>query len=176
MRVPSAVVLMVMPLVLVGCGSNAPVSPTAPTSTTTSTGTTVTRVAITGNVTLARIGETTQLTATATLSDNTTKDVTSEGNWQRGDPRIVTISASGLVTVAGFGSTWISFTYQSRGAGTTVTATLPGTFVIAGRVREPGAGGFPNLLVVDTLSCRSTTTDSDGHFSLAALPRLLTHF
>jgi len=176
MQMTRGIVLLVLTQGLIGCGSNGPASPTSTITPTTTAGATVTRVAITGNVTLARIGETTQLTATATLSDNTTKDVTSDGNWYRGDPRIVTISASGLVTVAGFGSTWISFTYQSRGAGTTVTATLPGTFVIAGRVREPGAGGFANLLVVDTLSGRSATTDSDGFFSLAELPRVQAHF
>jgi hypothetical protein len=175
MRVPSAVVLLVMMLGLVGCGSNAPVSPTTPTTTVTASPAT-TRVVISGNVTLSRIGETTQLTATASLSDNTTKNVTSDGKWQWGDSRVATISPSGLLTVVGFGSTWISFTYLSRGAGITVSATPTGTFVIAGRVRQPGAGGFANLLVVDTLSGRSGTTDSDGNFSLAELPRLQAHF
>jgi len=102
MQMTRGIVLLVLTQGLIGCGSNGPASPTSTITPTTTASATVTRVAITGNVTLARIGETTQLTATATLSDNTTKDVTSEGNWYRGDPRIVTISASGLVTVAGF--------------------------------------------------------------------------
>jgi hypothetical protein len=173
MRVPSGIVLLVLAQGLAGCGSHAPVSPTAPTTTTpTTTSPTTTRVAISGNVMLTTIGETTQLTATATLSDNTTKDVTTDATWSRGDARVATVSPSGLVTVVGFGATWISATYQSRGASMTVTATLPGTFVIAGRVREPGAGGIANVPVIDTITGRSATTDSDGYFSLAGLPRL----
>lgn len=151
-------------------------SPLAPTPTTPPTPSpTVTRVSISGNLSLTRIGETTQLTATATLSDNTTKDVTSAATWQWGDARVVTVSPSGLLTVVGFGATWISANYQSRGAGATVTATLSGTFVIAGRVREPAAGGIADVRVVDTMSGRSATTDSDGEFSLAELPRLQAH-
>ena len=179
MRIVNRIVLVVLAQGLVGCGSRAPVSPTAPTTTTTATSTplpTTTRIAISGNVTLTRVGETTQLTATATLSDSTTKDVTRDAKWFWGDARVATVSPSGLVTVVGFGATWISATYQSRGASMTVTATLPGTFVLAGRVREPGAGGIANVPVVDTVSGRSATTDSDGYFSVAELPRLQAHF
>jgi hypothetical protein len=57
-----------------------------------------------------------------------------------------------------------------------VTATPPGTFVLAGRVREPGAGGLASVRVVDTTSGRSATTNSDGNFSLAELPSLQAHF
>lgn len=175
MTMSRVIVLLVLAQGLVGCGSHAPVSPTAPTPTP-AVSPTVTRVAIGGNVPLTKIGETTQLTATATLSDNTTKDVTSDGKWAWGDARIVTVSPGGLLTVTGFGATWALFTYQSRGAGITVTATPSGTFAIAGRVREPGAGGIANASVVDTISGRSAATDPDGYFSLAELPRLQAHF
>jgi len=83
MQMTRGIVLLVLTQGLIGCGSNGrrhppPRSHRPPRRAPQSRG-----VAITGNVTLARIGETTQLTATATLSDNTTKDVTSEGNWYR---------------------------------------------------------------------------------------------
>lgn len=161
-----------------GCGrrqSTSLVAPTPTPATPPAPSPTVTRVSIGGNLSLTRIGETTQLTATATLSDNTTKDVTSVATWQWGDARVATVSPTGLVTIVGFGATWISASYQSRGAGATVTATLSGTFVIAGRVREPAAGGIAGVRVVDTMSGRSATTDSDGEFSLAELPRLQAH-
>jgi hypothetical protein len=156
------------------CGSEKP----GPTSTapTPNPSATVTSVSMSGNLTLTAVGETSQLTGTATLSDNTTRDVTSSGRWQVGDSRVATISASGLLSVVSFGATWVNFTYQSRGASGTVTATLSGTFAIAGRVREPGAGSLPNVLVVDTISGRSATTGSDGYFSVAELPRLQAHF
>lgn len=156
------------------CGSDKP----GPTSTapTPNPSATVTGVSMSGNLTLTAVGESSQLTATASLSDNTTRNVTSDGRWQWGDQRVVTISPSGLLTVVGFGATWINFTYQSRAAGGTLTATLPGTFVIAGRVREPGAGGLANVRVVDTMTGRSATSDSDGYFSLAELPRFQAPF
>jgi hypothetical protein len=148
-------------------------APTTPTSTPAPT---VTQISMSGNVTLTRVGETTQLTAVATLSDNTTKDVTSDSRWQGGDMRVVTLSPTGLLTVVGFGATYVSVMYQSRGTGTRVTATPAGTFVMVGRVREPGAGGLANVRLVDTISGRSATTDSSGQFSMAELPRLQAHF
>ena len=154
------------------CGSEKP-TPTAPAPNPSAT---VTSVSMSGNLTLTAVGETSQLTATAALSDGTTRDVTSIGRWQVGDSRVATISAGGLLRVMGFGATWISFTYGGRGAPGTVTATPPGTFAISGRVREPGAGSLRNVLVVDTISGRSATTDSDGYFSVAELPRLQAHF
>jgi hypothetical protein len=57
----------------------------------------------------------------------------------------------------------------------TVTATTPGTFVSTGRVREPGSGGLANVLVIETVSGRSATTDDGGIFSIADLPSLQAH-
>jgi hypothetical protein len=179
MRMWRAIVLLLLVQGLAGCHGSTSPTPTAPTTTPAplpAPTPAITRLSIGGNLALTRIGETSQLTATVTFSDNTNKDVTSLGSWYRGDGRVLSVSPSGLVTVAGFGATWISFTYQSRGAGVTVTATLPGTFVIAGRVREPGVGGLANVRVVDTMSGRSVTTDADGNFSLAELPSLRAHF
>jgi hypothetical protein len=151
------------------CGDKTPVLTAPPSTTTTTAPPTVKSISIGGVFTLTAVGETTQLVVTATLSDNTTKNVTSEGKWQWGDGRVVTIGSSGLLTVVGFGATWISFNTANQSAGKTVTATPPGTFVIAGRVREPGRGGLANARVVDTLSGRSSTSDPDGNFSVAEL-------
>ncbi len=175
-RLGVALLILLAPTWTTGCGSDKSTpTPTSPTTPTTPAPT-ATAVSISGDVTLTGIGETSQLTGTATLSDNTTKDVTTAGRWQVGDARVATVSPTGLLTIVGFGSTWLAFTYQTRAASQTVTATLAGTFVIAGRVREPGASGLPNVAVVDTMSGRSATTDSDGQFSLAELPRLQAHF
>jgi carboxypeptidase family protein len=174
-RLGVVLLILLAPIWTTSCGGEkSSPTPTAPTTLSTPLPT-VTGVSIGGKLTLTAVGETSQLTATATLSDNTTKDVTSIGRWQGGDIRVIGISPGGLLTVVGFGATWISFTYQSRGAAETVTATLPGTFVIRGRVREPGAGGLANVRVVDTITGRSATTDSDGEFSLAELLSLQAH-
>ena len=171
----AVVLLILLTSTWTSCGGDKS-TPTTTTPTSPSTPSpSVTSLSISGNLTLTAVGETSQLTATATLSDNTTKDVTSSGRWQWGNTQVITISSGGLVTVVGFGATWISFVYQSRGAAENVTATLPGTFAIGGRVREPGVGNVPNVTVVDTISGRSATTGSDGEFSIAELPRLPAH-
>jgi len=164
--------------VSMNCGSHptSPTTPTPPPSPAPPPAPTVTRLSITGNGQLTRLGETSQLTATATLSDNTTKDITSSVTWMVADARVVNISSLGLLTVLQFGATSVSVLYQNRGAGLTVTATPPGTFVISGRVREPGAGGIANVEVVDTKSGRVATTDAEGEFSVAELPLLQAHF
>jgi hypothetical protein len=152
------------------CGTDTP-TPTAPPTPQTPPPAQVTRVTIGGSPPLTTIGETIQLAAHATLSDNSTKDVTRDGLWQGGDARVATVDSGGLVTVVGFGATALSFSYQGRSAGTTVTATPTGTFVISGVVREPGLGGVPDVRVLDTLSGRSTMTSAVGYYSLAQLPR-----
>lgn len=159
-----------------GCNDRSTLAtPIAPTPTPASSAT-VTRITLSGTVALTSIGETSQLTATATLSDNTTKNVSSEGRWLSLDPRVVTISPAGLLTVLGFGSSFIAFTYQTRGDGTTVTVTPAGTFVISGRVREPGLSSLADVRVTDTASGRSTTSNQDGQFSIADLARAQMRF
>ncbi|HXG72418.1 MAG TPA: hypothetical protein VNJ04_17580, partial [Gemmatimonadaceae bacterium] len=163
-----------------GCGGETrtptPTAPTAPTAPPP----TPTALSFSGNLTLTSIGETSQLTVTASFSDNTTKDVTAGGIWRTGDATVVTVSPGGLLTVVGFGISTVSFNLSfqsphgvgSLGTGKTVTATPPGTVALRGRVSEPGAGGVASTLIVDTLSGRSATTDSNGAFSLAELPRV----
>jgi hypothetical protein len=158
------------------CGKSSPAAPTPTVAPAPPPVPTVTGVAISGKFAFTTIGETDQLTATATFSDNTTKDVTSEGGWRVNDARVIVVSPSGVATVVGYGSTFISFTYGTRGAGRTATATPPGTFIISGRVREPGTGGLANITVVDLLSRRTATTDASGLFTMGELPNLHAFF
>ena len=171
-RLGVALLILVVPI-WTACGGDTP-TPT-PTGPATVVPPTITRVSITSTVTLTRIGETSQLTATATLSDNTTKNITTDGQWRVGDARVVSVSPGGVLTVVGFGATWFSFNTGSQGAGGTVTATPAGTFVVAGRVREPGRGPLANVRVVETLSGRSSTSGPDGEVSLAELPSPQAH-
>ena len=76
----------------------------------------LTGLALTGNVTLSAMGETSQLTATATYSDGTTKDVSPETGWTIGDRRVGTVSTDGLLTVVGFGRTFVSARFGNRNA------------------------------------------------------------
>ena len=130
----------------------------------------VASIALTGNVLLSAVGETSQLTLTASFSDGTTKDVTREGRWTIGDARVLTLAPDGLLTIVGLGRTFVSATYASKNAFSRVTATPPGTFVISGRVREPGQGGVLDATVVDRATGYSAAANHDGYFSLPSLP------
>ncbi|HXG54023.1 MAG TPA: hypothetical protein VNJ03_01470 [Vicinamibacterales bacterium] len=153
-----------------GCRGESPRPPTGPPPPPP----TITGLSISGNLTLTSIGETSQLTLTASFSDNTTKDVTAGAKWYTDNTTVVTVSAGGLLRVVGFGiaTVGIASVPPNPGATQRVTATPSGTFVIGGVVREPGAGWLASTLVVDTLSGLSATTNSGGQFTLAALPRL----
>jgi hypothetical protein len=100
------------------------------------------RLEISGNTALQAIGETSQLTATATLADGSTVDVTHDGQW--------------VAT-------------QSLFRGTQVTVTPAGSFALSGRVREPGAGSVPNARVVHVDSGTSVESNSDGYFGFGGL-------
>jgi hypothetical protein len=145
-------------------------SPTMPSDPAPPPSPAVVSIALTGNVLLTAVGETSQLTLTASLSDGTTQDVTSNGRWIVSDSRVATVTPDGLLTVVGLGRTFVNVSYVSKAAFTRVTATPPGTFVVAGRVREPGQGGVLDATVTDRATGLSAVANADGLFSLAALP------
>ena len=89
-----------------GSTASAP-SPTAPSAPTIRT------VTIAGNASLVAMTQTTQLTATANLSNGTTQNVTNQATWESTNPTTATVSAGGLVTAKGAGSAEIRATYQN---------------------------------------------------------------
>lgn len=101
---------------------------------------TVKSVAVAGGTTVA-IGSTTQLTATATLSDNSTQSVTASSTWNTSAPAIASVSSGGVVQGLTAGTTSISATYQqvsSSGFGVQVTSGVQAAFTVT-----PDAGlGF----------------------------------
>ena len=81
---------------------------------------TVTSVAVSGTLNFTSAGQTSPLTATATLSDGTTQNVTTVSTWQSSNGVMATVSASGVVTASNFGQSLITATYQ----GVTGQATI----------------------------------------------------
>ena len=158
-----------------GCGrsstSPTPAAPTTPAPPTTPPVATpqVTRIEIAGKVLLTVIGETSSLTATATLSDGTTRDVTTAVRWSSSDPSSVTISPAGIVTVVRFGSSYVNASYVQKYATVIVQATPNGTFAVFGRVREPGSSGLGGVIVREEASGTSFQSGSEGEFSLGGL-------
>jgi len=182
------VLAVVIALLCAGCNSDSPmptarpvpVSPTAPSEPPAPAPApvpTVTGVTISGNLSFTRVGETSQLTATARLSDGTTKDVSSDPStrWTSNDNAVFNVSTSGLVTIVEFGSAGVSVVYQNRATGQSVTATPAGTFVVAGWVREPGQSGVSGVRVTDTGSGRTRQTTGSGSYSVAQLPANQAH-
>jgi hypothetical protein len=133
----------------------------------------VSAVKVTGNLSFSAIGQTSQLSATATLPDGSTRDVTNVATWRSNDSTIITVSSKGLLTTIGLGAASVSVSYgggvDPRGETRSVTVTPDGTFIERGWVRHPGHGGVQGFTAQDAQSGRSAVTNSDGVFSLVAL-------
>lgn len=69
------------------------------------------------------VASTVQLTTTATLTDTTTRDVTSVATFTTSDATKATVSAAGLVTRVATGSATITAAYGEKTATTTITVT-----------------------------------------------------
>ena len=95
-----AVLFLGLALLSTACGGN---TPTAASS--------VSSVSIPG--TAPEVGAAARFTATATLSDGTTMDVTSLATWTTSDASVVTVSTSGVVNGVASGTAVVTATYSS---------------------------------------------------------------
>lgn len=154
-------------LVLVaGCGRDeiSPTTPTVPPFVGPAS------LRIEGTRPLTALGETVQLGAAYTASDGTVQQVAAEAGWSSSDASIVSVSAAGLLTVERFGAAAITASYRDTRASVSVRPTPPGTFVIAGTVREPGSGIIGDVIVTALDVGMATRTDTAGRYTLASLP------
>lgn len=105
---------------LVGC-KDPPLMPVMPPPAPT-----VSSVAVTGISSPGLPGLTQQLTATATLSNSTTQNVTTLATWTSSVPAVALVSVTGLVTAMGPGQTDVTATYQGKSGTFVITvAVLP---------------------------------------------------
>ena len=98
---------------LVGMSLGCDKSPAGPTPPTAPSSATVSSVAVNGSTDFTSIGQTVQLTATATLSDGATKNVSATATW-RALSVGATVTSGGLVTAVTSGTVTIMATYQER--------------------------------------------------------------
>jgi uncharacterized protein YjdB len=124
------------------------------TATSPTTTATLYTVVISGSP--PSIGATSQFTATAKMSDDTTQDVTSEATWASSDTTVATVSSSGLVEGLSAGQVKITATYQNLPGSHTFTlgpssATIT-VIVVSGSA--PSTGG--------TSQFAATAVYSDG--------------
>jgi len=110
------------------CGSKSSPSPSTPSAPSTPAPVTPTlqSVTLSGSAAAMRAkGETSQTTATGTLSNGASQNVTSTCvNWQSDNVSVLTINSAGLVTAQGSGSSTITTTCQSVFARGLVTLAL----------------------------------------------------
>jgi hypothetical protein len=77
-----------------------------------------------------------------------------------------------VAKVVAFGRTTVQAQFNGRTGVVTALANAPGTFLVFGRVREPGQGGIGGVRVQDPRSGKSTLSSSStdiGNFSLVGL-------
>jgi hypothetical protein len=132
------VVITVAVVLSTACGK----SPTEPSGTGGGNSRTVASVAVAGNVAVSQ-GGTSQLTATAHYSDQTTETVTSQATWTSSNPAVATVSATGLLTAVTTGTADITATFQSMAGRRTATISA------ARYLLELDLGGFTALDTCD---------------------------
>ena len=104
-----------------------------------------------------QVSQIVQVTATASFSDGTTKDVTSAAAWSSSDTAIATVSSSGLVTALGGGDVDITATYE--GVSATIRLTLTAS---APNVTSISVTGPISLELSASAQFTATATRSDG--------------
>lgn len=118
---------------LVGCGSDSgPATPAAPTPAPAPASPTVTAVLVSGPGCTdgggcpGTAGTTLQLSATARLSDGSTRSVTTQVAWSSTNTSVATVAADGLVRLINAGEADILAAYQGQLGGQTVRAVPAG--------------------------------------------------
>ena len=95
---------------------------------------------VTGNTTFATVGQTSQMTATVTLSDGTRQDQTRSSQWTSSNNSVAIVNASGVVTSQGVGSADVRAAYQNVSGAQTVRVTLQSTLQRWRRPVQRGRG------------------------------------
>jgi uncharacterized protein YjdB len=81
-------------------------------------------LAITPSSPTVATGSTTQLTATATFADNSTKDLTNQVAWSSGTTSVATVNSTGQITGVAAGTSVITVTVNTTSGTVTGTTTL----------------------------------------------------
>lgn len=143
-------------------GTTSSASPVTPTQTSV----TVSSVSVAGSA--PSIGSTSQLTATAVMSDGSGQSVTSQATWQSSATSVATVNPSGLVSGIAAGDADITATYQGKNGKfhVTLASATPTTYPIFGTVTDATSNGvLPNIAISAT--SRTTTTDGSGNYSMS---------
>ena len=167
------VISLLVLAVVAGCGKDKSPSPTSPTESTSVTG-----LSISGCTQALGF----QCTATATLSNGSTQNVSSQSQWSSSNTSVATISAAGVLNPLTSGPTTISASYGGKTGSATVNITINGQppqqsqqYLLDGVVRETSPSASTavvgaRLTVMDGPDAgAATTSDGNGYFVFPAL-------
>jgi len=169
-----SVFTFIVMVVLASC-SDAPKAPTTPSPFPPSVSAippSVSALSVSGIDVPLVAGQSVQLTATATLSDGTSSDVTARVSWSSENTAVATISSAGLLQVVGGGEASLVATYQDL----TARAPVLVGFDVSGQIREAEPFSTPianaQVEVIGGPSAgQKVTSDANGRFSLAGITR-----
>jgi uncharacterized protein YjdB len=102
------------------------------------------------------LGSTSQLQATANMSDGSVQTLNSSATWQTSQSTVAAVSAQGLVTAAGQGSTQVSATYQGLTGSSSITV---GPAALVSITVTPTPSSLP---IGETEQLTATGTFTDG--------------
>src|SRR4051812_24864217 len=143
-----SVAVFILLIVSTACSSNStPTSPTAASAT-------VSAVAVTGSTVSKSV---VQMTAMATLTDGTTRDVTSSATWTTSNAAIAAVSTSGRVTILGNGEVDVRASYQNVSGSTRLAATQK--FALGGVVAEGAPSVRPLPAIVEKVRHQIEASD-----------------
>ncbi len=91
---------------------------------------TVTGVVVSGNGAFTSKSQTSQLTATANLSDSTSQNVSGTATWASSNPAVASVSSTGLVTAVSFGTATITANYQGAQGSLSALVSLKATVTV----------------------------------------------
>lgn len=115
-------------------------------------------------------GETRRFTATARLSDGSTRDVSSQAVWRSSNDTILRMASSGEAAGLERGEAAISAVFERQTATKTSVMVLPpGTFKLTGAVRfgqSPVAGAEVTVIGGQGTGLTATTNTDDGQYRL----------
>ena len=147
----------------------------SPGTTPTPSAAAVVSVAVSGSAPL--VGANSQFSATATLSDGTTKPVTSVASWSSSNAAVAKVDVSGVVAGVAAGDADITATYQSISGKAAVTIARPATttFTVSGTLRDGTSGGvlprIPVQAADGTGATRTAMSDAAGAFAISGIAR-----
>jgi hypothetical protein len=124
MRLSFFFVMTTCAAVLAGACGSSTVAPT-PLPAVSAPAVTVISLSIDGNASLSMKGETSQLTAHATMSNGQVEDKTSSVTWSSSVLAVATVTDAGLLTAMGDGRTLVTATFQTIAATKPVVVDLP---------------------------------------------------